>query len=61
MKKPTFFLKILSLVALISAFAFTVKKDNPNFSSRKIAFNKGWNFHLNDSVKDKDTIKTRIQ
>ena len=48
MKKPTFFLKILSLVALISAFAFTVKKDNPNFSSRKIAFNKGWNFLLND-------------
>jgi len=58
MKKPTFFLKILSLVALISAFAFTVKKDNPDFSTRKVAFNSGWNFHLNDSVNDKDTINS---
>ena len=58
MKKPTYFFKILCLVALISAFAFTVKKENPDFSTRKVAFNSGWNFHLNDSVNDKDTINS---
>lgn len=56
MKKPTYYFKILSIIALISAFAFTVKKENPDFSTRKVTFNSGWNFHLNDSVKDKDTI-----
>ncbi len=56
MKKPTYFFKILSIIALISAFAFTVKKDNPDFNTRRVAFNTAWNFHLNDSVKDKDTI-----
>lgn len=58
MKKPTYFFKILIIIAIISAFAFTIKKDNPDFSIRKVAFNKGWNFHLNDSVKDKDTINS---
>lgn len=58
MKKPTYFFKILCLVALISAFAFTIKKENPDFSTRKVTFNSGWNFHLNDSVNDKDTINS---
>ena len=58
MKKPTYYFKILSIIALISAFAFTVKKENPDFSTRKVTFNSGWNFHLNDSVKDKDTINS---
>jgi beta-galactosidase len=58
MKKSTYFFKILSIIGLISVFAFTIKKENPEFSTRKVAFNTGWNFHLNDSVKDKDTINS---
>ena len=61
MKISTHLIKILSIIALISVFGFTVQKEKSNFNTRKVAFNTGWNFHLNDSVKDKDTIKTRIQ
>ena len=56
MKKPTFFLKTLAIIAVISAFAFNFRENKPNFSSRTVSFNSSWNFHLNDSVKDKDTI-----
>jgi beta-galactosidase len=56
MKNQLYFLKTFAIIGIISAFAFTIKKDNPNFSSRKVSFNSGWNFHLNDSIKDKDTI-----
>ena len=58
MKKPTYFFKIISIIALISVFGFTVQKEKSNFNTRKVAFNTGWNFHLNDSVKDKDTINS---
>jgi beta-galactosidase len=58
MEKPTYFFKILGIIGLISAFAFTIKKDNPDLSTRKVAFNTGWNFHLNDSLKNKDTINS---
>ncbi|MFV8342875.1 glycoside hydrolase family 2 TIM barrel-domain containing protein [Flavobacterium sp. XS2P39] len=58
MKGQSNFLKILILIAVITALAFNAKGGKANFSSRKIAFNSGWNFHLNDSIKDKDTINT---
>ncbi|MBS7256195.1 glycoside hydrolase family 2 TIM barrel-domain containing protein [Flavobacterium branchiicola] len=31
------------------------------FSNRKVSFNSDWSFHLNDSIKDKDTIGTSTQ
>lgn len=58
MKKPVCFFKILAIIGFISLVAFTIKKENPDFSSRKMSFNSDWNFHLNDSIKDKDTINT---
>ena len=58
MKKPIFFLKTLVVIAVISAFAFNVRESKPNFSSRTVSFNSSWNFHLNDSIKDKDTINS---
>ena len=58
MKKPIFFLKTLAIIAVISAFAFNVKESKPNFSSRTVSFNSSWSFHLNDSIKDKDTINS---
>ena len=58
MKKPIFFLKTLVVIAVISAFAFNVRESKPNFSSRIVSFNSSWNFHLNDSIKDKDTINS---
>lgn len=56
MKNQNNFLKTAILLGVITAFAFNVKKEKPEFNSRKILFNTGWNFHLNDSIKDKDTI-----
>nr|WP_315148124.1 glycoside hydrolase family 2 TIM barrel-domain containing protein [uncultured Flavobacterium sp.] len=58
MKTPTYFFKIISIIALISVFGFTVQKEKSNFNTRKVAFNTGWNFYLNDKVKDNDTINT---
>jgi beta-galactosidase len=56
MKNKIYFLKTLAIFGIISVLAFNVKEDKPNFSFRKVSFNSGWNFHLNDSIKDKDTI-----
>lgn len=56
MKNQNNFLKITILLGIITAFAFNVKKGKPEFNSRKILFNTGWDFHLNDSIKDQDTI-----
>jgi beta-galactosidase len=58
MKNKIYFLKTLAVIAIISILAFNIKEGKPNFSTRKVAFNSGWNFHLNDSIKDKDTINT---
>jgi beta-galactosidase len=60
-RSPIDFLKILVIIGVISALAFTVKKEIPDFKTRKIAFNSGWNFHLNDNLKDKDTINSNTE
>ncbi|WP_369699890.1 glycoside hydrolase family 2 TIM barrel-domain containing protein [Flavobacterium sp. AED] len=36
--------------------SYTGKEKDKISNSRKVAFNSGWSFHLNDSIKDKDTI-----
>lgn len=51
-------LKIAFVLCVITTLAFTVKENKSDFSNRKIAFNSDWSFHLNDSIKDKDTINT---
>ncbi|WP_410501043.1 glycoside hydrolase family 2 TIM barrel-domain containing protein [Flavobacterium sp. 103] len=38
--------------------SYTGKEKETISNSRKVAFNSGWNFHLNDSIKDKDTINS---
>jgi beta-galactosidase len=58
MKKIIYFFKSLAIFGLISAFGFTVQKEKSNFNTRKVAFNTGWNFHLNDKIEDNDTINT---
>ena len=54
-------LKTLAIIGFTTAIAFNVKENTNNFSTRKIAFNSDWNFHLNDSIKDKDTIDSNTQ
>ncbi len=51
LKKLPLFLLIFT--ALVSCQDETEIKDSQH---RKVAFNSGWQFHLNDSVKDQDTI-----
>lgn len=47
------------LVLLIGMFLVgACGKKNEAFSNRKVSFNSDWSFHLNDSLKDNDTIST---
>lgn len=47
------------LVLLIGMFLVgACGKKNEAFSDRKVSFNSDWSFHLNDSLKDNDTIST---
>ncbi|MFV8465474.1 glycoside hydrolase family 2 TIM barrel-domain containing protein [Flavobacterium sp. LB1P62] len=57
-KKKNFnhFQKILILLGIIITLALNSNKGKTDLNSRKIKFNSGWSFHLNDSIKDKDTI-----
>ncbi|WP_264535457.1 glycoside hydrolase family 2 TIM barrel-domain containing protein [Flavobacterium sp. N1736] len=49
----------LSLVTLIGIILFgSCSKKEDAFMNRKVSFNSDWSFHLNDSLKDKDTIGT---
>nr|WP_314896268.1 beta-galactosidase GalB [uncultured Flavobacterium sp.] len=59
-KKKNFnhFQKILILLGIIITLAFNSKGGKTDLNSRKINFNSGWSFHLNDSIKDKDTINS---
>lgn len=34
---------------------------NEIYNERKISINSDWNFHLNDSIKDRDTISAATQ
>ncbi|MFV8324774.1 glycoside hydrolase family 2 TIM barrel-domain containing protein [Flavobacterium sp. ZS1P14] len=57
-KKKNFshFQKILILLGIIITLAFNSTEDKTDLNSRKTSFNSGWNFHLNESIKDRDTI-----
>lgn len=57
MKKLSNFIQALALVGItILAMSYNVKEKGT--ISRKVSFNTGWSFHLNDSIKDKDTINS---
>ncbi|OXA94926.1 glycoside hydrolase family 2 TIM barrel-domain containing protein [Flavobacterium hercynium] len=45
---------LLTLVGIILLSSCSKKEDA--FANRKVSFNSDWSFHLNDSIKDKDTI-----
>jgi len=47
---------LLTLVGIILLSSCSKKEDA--FANRKVSFNSDWSFHLNDSIKDKDTIGT---
>ncbi|KUJ61477.1 glycoside hydrolase [Flavobacteriaceae bacterium CRH] len=49
----------LSLLMIIGIILFgSCSKKEDAFVNRKVSFNSDWSFHLNDSIKDKDTIGT---
>jgi beta-galactosidase len=54
--KHSNFLKALFILALFAIFS--CNKKSTDFETRKVSFNSDWNFHLNDSIIDKDTIGT---
>ncbi|KOS06753.1 glycoside hydrolase [Flavobacterium akiainvivens] len=56
--KPFFALTALALLLLTGACG---SKNNNAIANRKVSFNSNWQFHLNDSIKDNDTIGTATQ
>nr|WP_315240645.1 glycoside hydrolase family 2 TIM barrel-domain containing protein [uncultured Flavobacterium sp.] len=50
------FLKTLTILGLFAVCS--CNKKSTDFENRKVSFNSDWNFHLNDSLVDKDTIGT---
>ncbi|PKB16438.1 glycoside hydrolase family 2 TIM barrel-domain containing protein [Flavobacterium sp. 5] len=44
---------VLFVITILTA---SCNRNETDFSSRKVTFNNDWSFHLNDSLKDKDTI-----
>ena len=62
MKYLSNFIQTLALLGItILVMSYTGKEKETIFNSRKVAFNSGWNFHLNDSIKDKDTINASTE
>ncbi|WP_348823728.1 glycoside hydrolase family 2 TIM barrel-domain containing protein [Flavobacterium aestuarii] len=55
MKYLSTFIQTLMLLA-ITILAVSCNRNDTGFGSRKISFNSDWSFHLNDSLKDNDTI-----
>ncbi|KGO84827.1 glycoside hydrolase [Flavobacterium rivuli WB 3.3-2 = DSM 21788] len=55
--------QIIKTLAAFSLFTFIAcgTKDSKALAERKTSFNSGWKFHLNDSIKDRDTIGTATQ
>lgn len=51
----TTLLKTLAITVLLTIAACS-SSDTKDSSNRKVAFNKDWQFHLNDAASDKDTI-----
>jgi len=59
MKKTINFIQVLALLgSTILMMSYTGKEKDKVPNSRKMAFNSAWSFHLNDSIKDKDTINS---
>jgi beta-galactosidase len=59
MKKISSFIQVLALLGItVLVMSYTGKEKGTVSNSRKTAFNSGWSFHLNDSIKDKDTINS---
>ncbi|HKO77541.1 MAG TPA: hypothetical protein VJU52_10000, partial [Flavobacterium sp.] len=59
MKKLSNFIQVLALLGItILVMSYTGKEKETISNSRKVGFNSGWSFHLNDSIKDKDTINS---
>lgn len=54
-------LKSLALVTLFAAVLSCGGGKETNFSKLKVAFNDNWQFYLNDSLTDNDTISTATQ
>lgn len=54
---------ILKTLAIAGLFIITAcsSSDTKTHSNRRIAFTNGWQFHLNDAAKDKDTISQATQ
>lgn len=46
------FLKLFALLGIATAVAFTANEPVADFSSRKVLFNSGWNFHLDTTGRD---------
>jgi len=59
-KKHTFFFTILAMAGLLTIAACS-STDTKEANNRKVAFNKNWQFHLNNAATDKDTISTATQ
>jgi beta-galactosidase len=54
--------RTFSMLILIGTIFFSsCSKKEDAFDNRKVSFNSDWSFHLNDSIKDKDTIGTSTQ
>ena len=59
MKKIINFIQVLALLGItFLVMSYTGKEKDKISNSRKVTFNSGWSFHLNDSIKDKDTINS---
>ena len=59
MKKIINFIQAFAFLGItILVMSYTGKEKGTISNSRKVGFNLGWNFHLNDSIKDNDTINS---
>ena len=57
MKHISNFIQALALLG-IAILAVSCNRNETDFNSRKVSFNSDWSFHLNDSIKDNDTINS---
>lgn len=48
-------------IAGLSFMASCSSSDTKDANNRKVSFNKGWQFHLNDATRDKDTLNSATQ
>lgn len=60
-KAPHISQNFLLLFFVISIFSCQQKNEVADEKPRKVAFNSSWQFHLNDSLREKDTIGTTTQ